>query len=587
MRSPAGHLLYLLLAGLAACAPAPATPADGLGQLPLATPCAISAGVVTVLLATNEVATLTLDGSHALTVNGVACATATQGNVTRINVSAADPAAVTDETVIIDFSNGTFAPGSASSLGMVIALGNGTSDLVQLIGPTAASVLVAGRTASEDYLLWNHDAYADLHLTGVEFITLTGGPGADTLSGSSLAPGWVAGSYYSSGLPSLKPLLLQGLGGNDTLVGGSGDDVLQGGDGDDSLAGGAGNDTENGGPGDDTFDEGAAPSGADIFIGGGGLDTVSYAGRSAALTVTVGSWADDGQAGEGDDVRADISVVVGGSGDDSLSCAGTVGCTLRGGPGNDTLRGSTGADALLGEAGDDLLHPGPGDDTVNGGPGTDTVDYHDASSFVTVTLGTPGTPTTGNGQAGESDSLDQVENIIGSAFDDFLTGNALDNVLTGGPGNDVLGGGAGNDTFLEGTAPSGHDTFIGGPGEDRVDYGGRGGDLTVTLDGVADDGEAGEQDNVGADVEDVTGGSGDDHLTGSALDNKLDGNGGDDVLHGGAGNDELTGGAGFNLLSGEDGDDILDDVGGTGSCDCGPGNDVAICATPLTNCELR
>ena len=84
-----------------------------------------------------------------------------------------------------------------------------------------------------DYAIWNHDTYADVHLTGVDAITLTGGAGADTLSGTSLAPQWVRSSFYSSGLPTLKPLTLQGLAGNDTLLGGDGDDTLVGGDGDD------------------------------------------------------------------------------------------------------------------------------------------------------------------------------------------------------------------------------------------------------------------------------------------------------------------------------------------------------------------
>ncbi len=39
---------------------------------------------------------------------------------------------------------------------------------------------------------------------------------------------------------------------------------------------------------------------------------------------------------------------------------------------------------------------------------------------------------------------------------------------------------------------------------------------TSTLDGVADDGLAGEADNVGTTVENIVGGGGDDDLTGTA-----------------------------------------------------------------------
>ena len=59
----------------------------------------------------------------------------------------------------------------------------------------------------------------------------------------------------------------------------------------------------------------------------------------------------------------------------------------------------------------------------------------------------------------------------------------------------------------QGTAPNGADTLIdtGKTGTDTADYGGRPGTVAVTKDGVANDGESGESDNVGLDVEQVTG----------------------------------------------------------------------------------
>jgi len=61
---------------------------------------------------------------------------------------------------------------------------------------------------------------------------------------------------------------------------------------------------------------------------------------------------------------------------------------------------------------------------------------------VTVDLG-GGTATGGTG----TDKLLNIENIIGSAFDDTLTGNASNNVINGGAGYDAMNGGAGNDTY--------------------------------------------------------------------------------------------------------------------------------------------
>ena len=42
----------------------------------------------------------------------------------------------------------------------------------------------------------------------------------------------------------------------------------------------------------------------------------------------------------------------------------------------------------------------------------------------------------------------QIENLVGSNFDDKLYGNELANIITGGKGNDTIDGGAGIDTFM-------------------------------------------------------------------------------------------------------------------------------------------
>ncbi len=563
--------------------------AQGSGQWPLATPCTITNGVVAVSLLANETATLTLDGSSRLLVNTVLCSTATVSTMSRINVSVADPASASDETVIIDATNGFFAPGSASAQGVVITLGAGTGDLLQIIGTSGDDVMVAGHSATDEWVTTNHDLFKDVSMTNVELLALSGAGGNDVLSGSSRNPAWVASSNFSTGMPSRLQLTLSGGAGDDTLIGGDVDDSLLGGDGDDTLVGSLGNDSENGELGNDTLDQGAASNGSDTLIGGGGTgDIVTYTARALPVVVTVGSGANDGASGENDDVRSDVEVVVGGSAADSLTCASSVACTLRGGPGADTLVGRAGGDTLSGEAGDDLLQPGAGDDVINGGAGTDTVSYADSAVAVTVVLGTVGTPSTNNGASGENDSIDFVENVVGSDFNDTLTGNGADNRITGGAGNDTLSGGAGNDVFDEGSSSSGGDSFAGGPGEDRVDYSGRSGVLTVTMDGAAaNDGEANEHDNVGADVENLSGGSAADSLTGNALPNKLDGNDGDDLLAGLDGDDELTGGPGMDTLSGGNDNDILDQGADGASCDCGAGFDIAVCDTALATCEVR
>jgi len=92
---------------------------------------------------------------------------------------------------------------------------------------------------------------------------------------------------------------------------------------------------------------------------------------------------------------------------------------------------------------------------------------------------------------------------------DTINGGAGDDALFGGDGNDRLDGGDGDDAFegfggLSPTSPlstAGTDIYIGGGGKDFVDYAGNTGPMTISLDGLANDGAAGEADNLGADVE--------------------------------------------------------------------------------------
>ena len=160
-----------------------------------------------------------------------------------------------------------------------------------------------------------------------------------------------------------------GLGGDDVLRGRAGDDLLRGGEGDDELRGGTGDDRMRG------------QQGSDSFEGGGGLDVASYRDVGAAVSVTVGTGANDGPTGENDDVRASIEQVVGTEFDDRL--VGDSGVTyLYGHVGDDVLRGGGGPDRLFGGRGSDRLRAGGGNDDVYGERGPDTLDARDGQSFV-------------------------------------------------------------------------------------------------------------------------------------------------------------------------------------------------------------
>ena len=107
-------------------------------------------------------------------------------------------------------------------------------------------------------------------------------------------------------------------------------------------------------------DMGAAKDGADTIVS---ADEVSYAQRTNPIRASVGlDGADDGEAGEGDEL-VDVGTVRGGSGADTMFSANRrFGITLDGGAGDDKV---------IGTAQNDRLTGGPGRDFVFGDSGSD------------------------------------------------------------------------------------------------------------------------------------------------------------------------------------------------------------------------
>ena len=148
---------------------------------------------------------------------------------------------------------------------------------------------------------------------GTDIEIITGGLGNDTINGNSSANTITGGA------------------GNDCLVGNGGDDYLEG-DAVEILLGVAGIDTLDGGDDNDSLDGGA---GTDSIVGGNGTNTASYATRSEALILTLDDTANDGTAGENDNLE-DIENLTGGSGQDSI-VGDENDNALNGGAGNDTI----------------------------------------------------------------------------------------------------------------------------------------------------------------------------------------------------------------------------------------------------------
>jgi Ca2+-binding RTX toxin-like protein len=347
-----------------------------------------------------------------------------------------------------------------------------------------------------------------VHCAGIASVTVLGNDGDDDLALAGGVPGTLDGGPGADALRGGDgSQMLLGGAGNDTLDGGPGADVLRGGDGDDELAGGAGADVLAGDGGDDQLDGGAD---ADQIDGGDGRDSAN--------------------GGDGADV------ILGGAGPDALN-GDADNDTLRGGGGDDTIDGGTGENSIFGDGGADTLAAGDGKDTIDGGPGDDTLS---ANRLGTVLKGGDGNDVLQGAE--ESDHLD------GGAGNDALTGDASDDALYGGPGDDQLAGGEGSNVV------------VGGDGSDTLSFEALAQGVSVTQDGIANDGAASQTGNVAADIETIRGSEGDDRLAAGANAVTLLGGGGDDVLQGGPGNDVLGGGQGNDIVDGGMGaDEIVGD----------------------------
>jgi Ca2+-binding RTX toxin-like protein len=229
----------------------------------------------------------------------------------------------------------------------------------------------------------------------------------------------------------------------------------------------------------------------------------------------------------------------------------------------DTIFGFGGNDDIFGLDGNDEIKGGGGADDLFGGSGSDTANYSDSFEGVQVYL------TTGMGFNGtaEGDSLDSIENITGSAHDDFLVGNDEANVLIGLEDNDILKGLGGDDTLYGDSGSDtlkgggGADTLNGGSGIDTVAYNESGAGVVVSL--ITD--TAGNGDAEGDELNSI------ENLTGSSHDDTLWGNDGVNVIKGMDGGDSLKGYGGNDTLQGGDGEDFIN--GGAGADTMTGGND--------------
>lgn len=265
---------------------------------------------------------------------------------------------------------------------------------------------------------------------------------------------------------------------------------------------------------------------------------------------------------------------------------------------------ATGPGSITGNELNNVLYAGTGESgygyVLNGGAGIDTASFAYSKIGVTAQINFPG-----NMINPAYNSLNDMENLIGSDHNDFLGGDLGNNVINGGLGADKMTGGDGSDTYYVDNA--GDEVIETGLGTDivysylanytlgnnvenglilstgianitgnslnNVIYAGAGNNLLNGAGGVDTVSYAYAASAISANLAittaQTTGGSGLDtliaieNLIGSAYSDSLIGNSANNKLSGGAGNDVLNGGAGADNLVGGDGSDtyFVDNAG--------------------------
>ena len=396
--------------------------------------------------------------------------------------------------------------------------GNGGSDF--FIGGLDTDIVIG--TSGDDVL------ESDLFI-GIDSVLL--GTGNDVLTNC----------FFSRSDSPFLPVI-DGGGGNDTL---SGDGTVLGGNGDDIIEGDGTGSLLSGGAGNDLLVN--ANDGPDVVQGGKGFDLAQA--DSADTLSGIDLIYDSGTAGSAAAMAVSTQSITPAGGqltDHVLTIAGQL--DGEGAPMNDIIS------AILDAGGSNIVV------TQNGT--TKTYPLKSVQSIV-VDAGA-GNDVIALSRSDDSRAIPVAATIIGGKGNDSIVGGASGDSISGGLGNDTLFGGDGDDLLNGGsdviTSGDGADFISGGPGlADTVIYTQRVDDLTINIaDGSkANDGAAGEGDNVQSDVENVFSGNGNDLLIGNDASNLLSGSGGNDTLQGGDGNDKLIGSKVKDVLMGEGGENTF------------------------------
>jgi Ca2+-binding RTX toxin-like protein len=347
--------------------------------------------------------------------------------------------------------------------------------------------------------------------------------------------------------------ILDGAGGADILRGGGGNDIYIT-DGGDTLI-------ENNNSGTDEVRSSATHNLASNFenLTLTGADNIDGTGNSAANVLRGNSGNNVLNGGNGTDT------LIGGFGDDTYVYDGVDSIVESVGEGVDTIlssvthalaaafenltltgtaaingTGNASNNVIIGNSGNNVLTSGSGDDTVDGGAGIDTfVMTRPVGSFYLTSVNLTTGVATGDG----TDTLSNIENVIGTEFTDYITGDANNNVISGMGSHDEL------------FASNGIDVLDGGLGADAARFDNTGAVNASLTTGVYTI----DANNHGTmiSLQHIVGSAFNDVLTGDGAVNHMSGGAGDDLMTGGAGNDQIWGGGGSDRLVADFGNDTL------------------------------
>ena len=602
--------------------------------------------VETLLLTGNGAQQVTLGGAaNTAGIRTVDASASNNGSTINISGTSAGLTVSTgngDDTITAGSGNDSINAGSGANF-FQFTSGNFTLDDTVVGGANTDTIRITDTATVVD---------ADFtHVSSVQTLVLAGsGAQSVTLSFRADAAGILTVDATAGTASTID---VSGTSAGLTVSTGSGNDTITGGSGNDTITGGAGADVMNGGTGDNTFvfhasdvasGETVTFSGtSDTFhvatstdfslLNGGaaltGLDVINLASSTTAtftgaqlsgLALTV-----NGVAG-----GATESLVVNAGAGTTVTLANmtvtNAAVTLNGSTGDENLTGTAGADVISGGTGNDTITAGSGNDSINAGDGanfvqftfanfdlndtvvgganTDTIRITDNATVVnadfthvtfveTLLLAGTGAQSVTLGALSDSAGIHTVDataglsnstiNISGtSAGLTVSTGSGNDTITggTGSGGHDSLVGGAGNDLYIISDAAahvtdaSGTDTLqlgvdmsiSGFSGLEVLDIGSHTISMTsdqalafsdivgtghVSIDGV--DYNLATL-NLGGDVLSLAGAGA---LWGFAGNDSLTGSAGADLLVGGAGNDSLVGDAGSDVLIGGAGADTL------------------------------